>query len=332
MYDFTKTFDSISLKDILKQSTEYDIYSYYMGNKFEVGKVMKSPLRKETHPSFGIFKASLTGNLLWKDQATGKTGNVVSFVSELLHLTSDEALKKIWQDINDSHIIISDEGKKIQELYKNTKTVISVQKKNFTETDDEFWEQYFITREILKKHNVFPIHTFWVNDNISNLFYTKEQPMYAYQVFDKFQIYSPYGKRKNKFRTNCKIYDMYGLEQLPNTGNLLIITKSNKDVMVLDRLGYCAIAPTGENTPIPIAIIDNLKERFKRIVILYDNDEPGIHGGKKLSEEHNIKHVYIPIEYYIKFGIKDISDYIKAFKITKTKQLLKELLNEKEDS
>ena len=45
--------------------------------------------------------------------------------------------------------------------------------------------------------------------------------------------------------------------------------------------------------------------------------------------QEQINYIYIPKEYYIKFGIKDISDFIKAYKVTRSKQLLKDLLNEK---
>ena len=330
MYDLDTELNKAALKDILRYATEYDLYAYYIGSQFEVGKVMKSPLRDDIHPSFGIFKSSMSGDLLWKDQGTGKSGNIISFVAELFSLTYEESLIKVSHDVVVKDLVSTTEkGSRIQDSYKKTKTIISIQRKNFTDADDEFWGKYFITREILKKHNVYPIHTFWVNDVISNIFYTKEQPIYAYGVFDKYQIYNPHGDRKNKFRTNCSIYDMYGLEQTPSYGNLLIITKSNKDVMVLDRLGYVAVAPTGENTPIPANIMENLKNRFKRIVVLYDNDEAGICGAKKISVDNSIEYIYIPKEYYTKFKIKDISDFIKAFKVTKSKELLKNMLNEK---
>jgi DNA primase len=157
--------------------------------------------------------------------------------------------------------------------------------------------------------------------------FTLKNNRYAYQVFDKFQIYSPKANRKNKFRNSTTIFDIHGLEQLPKYGRLLIITKSKKDVMVLDRLGYNAIAPCGENTPIPSSIIQNLKERFNKIIILYDNDEPGMNGAKKLANEYNLEYIYIPIDYNTMFKIKDISDYIKNYKITKTRELLKKLID-----
>lgn len=334
MYDLENIVEVDSLGDLLKLTTEYDIYSYYIGDQIIIGRIMRSPLRQDTHPSFGIFKSSIRGNLMWKDQATGKTGNVVMFVSELKQITYEEALKQILLDIELSNIRTTKEGKSLEESYKKVRTTISVQKKNFTETDDEYWESYFITRDILKKFDVYPILTFWVNDIPSSLFYSKEQPLYAYQVFDKFQIYCPKGQKKNKFRTNTTIFDIHGLEQLPKYGKLLIITKSKKDVMVLDRLGYNAIAPCGENTPIPKVIIDDLKQRFNRIIILYDNDKAGLEGAEKLANEHGLKWGYIPIHYYDMFKIKDISDFIKNYKVTKTRDLLKEIITscEKEDT
>jgi hypothetical protein len=322
MYDFDKVVEVDCLKDLLKQTTEYDIYSFYIGDQFKIGTVMHSPLRKDDHPSFGVFKSSIRSNLMWKDQATGKSGNVVMFVSELFNITYDEAIQKILTD----NIKQTTEGISIAESYKKLKTTISVQKKNFTETDDNYWGQYFVTRDILKSHGVCPILTFWVNDAASNLFYSKDQPLYAYQIFESFQIYSPYASKKNKFRNSTNSYDIHGLEQLPEYGNLLIITKSKKDVMVLDRLGYNAIAPCGENTPIPKVIIDDLKQRFNRLLILYDNDKAGIQGAKKIAIEHNLEWQHLPIELYDKFKIKDISDYIKNYKITKTRELLKKII------
>jgi hypothetical protein len=330
MYDLENAVDIDDLKDLLSYVSEYDVYAYYIGSQFQVGKVMRSPLRKDDHPSFGVFKSSTSGDLLWKDQATGKTGNVVQFVAELFHISTKEALCMITDNIKSGKIALSEKGLSFKHSFSRTKTIISIQRKNFSEIDDEFWEKYFITRDLLKKHKVYPIHTFWVNDVISNLFYMKDKPLYAYAVYDKFQIYSPYGSRKDKFRTNCTKYDIHGFELLPKYGDLLIITKSKKDIMVLDRLGYTAIAPTGETTPIPKDVMDDLKQRFKRIVILYDNDEPGINGAKKLSVTNGIEFTYIPIEYYTKFKIKDVSDFIKAYKITKTRQLLKTILNEKD--
>ena len=84
--------------------------------------------------------------------------------------------------------------------------------------------------------------------------------MYAYKVFDKFKIYRPLASKYTKWRTNLTTSDVQGLAQIPEKGDLLIITKSLKDVMVLYEMGYTAISAASETTFIPEDIISGLKK------------------------------------------------------------------------
>ena len=54
--------------------------------------------------------------------------------------------------------------------------------------------------------------------------------MYAYKVNSKFKIYRPLNSKYTKWRTNLEITDIQGYAQLPDTNDLLIITKSLKDI------------------------------------------------------------------------------------------------------
>lgn len=151
--------------------------------------------------------------------------------------------------------------------------------------------------------------------------------MYAYKIFDKFKIYRPLSEtRKDKWRTNCTSIDLQGYEQLPDKGDLLIITKSLKDVMVLHELGYNAVALQSENDHLYKSIYNNLQQRFKRIVILFDNDKPGLEASIKLSNKYNIPRIYIDSGLYELYKVKDISDYIKVFGKDSAGELLKSLL------
>src|SRR5690606_12979161 len=77
-------------------------------------------------------------------------------------------------------------------------------------------------------------------------------PMYSYQIDDKFKIYRPFSPdKKYKWLSNTRIDNIQGMKQLPERGELLIITSSLKDCMVLRVLGYYAIAPMGEGMIIP---------------------------------------------------------------------------------
>ena len=331
IYDTSKVIDVLSLEEILKHTTEYDIYSYYLGSKFDVGKIMSSPFRQDLKPSFGVFKSSTSSALLWKDQGTCKTGNVVTFVRELYDFYHNkQALKSIWDEVVTGNLTISKRGKVITDVYQSLKTSIAVKRRNFCETDDAYWDKYCISRETLHRYNVQPISFFWINDIQQVLTYSKISPMYAYKIFDKFKIYRPLSTtKKDKWRTNCSSIDLQGFEQLPENGELLIITKSLKDVMVLHELGYNSVALQSENDHLYKSIYNNLQKRFKRIVVFFDNDRPGLEAAIKLCEKYNLDRINIDSSYHELYHVKDISDYICEFGKDSASILLESLLEGK---
>jgi hypothetical protein len=56
---------------------------------------------------------------------------------------------------------------------------------------------------------------------------------------------------------------IHGSTGLTYTSDTLIITKSLKDVMVLNELGYEAISPMAENVIISEELINSYKEKYK---------------------------------------------------------------------
>lgn len=328
MYNTKNIVELITLEEIFKRVTEYDIFSFYLGHPIKLGQAIKSPLRNDNHPSFGIFK-SRKGILLFKDQATGESGNCIKFVQLLLNINNyNELLQTIWNDmIIKNNISKSKVGKSIENLKISNKKQILIKRKYFTKTDEEYWSQYYISKDTLKKYNVFPIESFWIDDIKYKFIYTKDSPMYAYKMFNSFKIYRPYAKNKaDKWRTNCTKYDIQGWEQLPDNGDTLVITKSLKDIMVLSHFNIASIAPHSEVSLIPKEVIDEAKKRFKRLVVFYDNDESGKEGAERIKNEYNLETIFIPTHYLDIYNVKDISDFVKEFGIDKTKELLNEIL------
>jgi len=317
--------EECTLEEILKRTTEFDLYSYYLGEEIDLGKPISSPFREDKHPSFVFFKAKDNNRLMWHDFATSESGDIVKFIQLIFEHTYPKALKQISSDL--PNIGFSVKGVATTEDLKHIKTIISIKRKNFTTTDDEYWGQYGIDREILRHFEVFPISHYWVNDELKPHSYTKNQPMYAYKFYNKFKIYRPFSpQRYNKWRTNTGRNDIQGWAQLPSSGDLLIITKSLKDVMTLYKLGYTAIAPNSESASIPITVTDTLKSMFNKIVILFDYDDGGMNGASKLSNKHGFPKVFIPYEYKEIYNAKDVSDFYKEFGEEKTNKILKEIL------
>jgi 5S rRNA maturation endonuclease (ribonuclease M5) len=331
MYNTLTVTDNVTLDKILQLVDEYHIYSHYLGQTVTINKPISSPFRKDQNPSWSLFR-SKQNQIMYKDFATGETGNVVKFVQILFDIKYHESLNKIWKDLIATNKI-KQRRPKVEPELKIPAKVIGVRRKYFTKTDEDYWSKYGIDKDTLKYFNVSPIDSFWVNDIQQPYKYTKECPMYAYKVFNKFKIYRPCAtNREDKWRNNCGPYDIQGWEQLPCNDETIIITKSLKDVMVLYKLGYNAIAPQSENSAIPKKIVDNIKERFKRIVILFDNDTPGKEAAKKLSEKYDIPFIYLPLDMYILYKVKDISDVVKELGIEVADNHIKRMLDEVKES
>nr|DAE19933.1 MAG TPA: DNA primase [CrAss-like virus sp. ctYsL76] len=108
---------------------------------------------------------------------------------------------------------------------------------------------------------------------------------------------------------------------LPKNGEYLVITKSLKDVMTLYSMGISAIAPMSENCFLSESQYNRLKERFKHLILFYDNDKPGLKAMISIKKKFpDVIPMWIPWEY----KAKDISDFYVKYKRDKTINLIEE--------
>lgn len=310
--------DNITLDWILSKVTEYDIYAKYIG-QFKVGMIYNSPFRKDKNPSFGIYYSKRTKQLLFKDHGTGECGNVIKFVSLFTGKTEyNDILSDIVNKLN-----ITNNTKLVssKQYIQPTETVIGVVRQEFTDVDINYWKQFNISINTLKKFNVNSIKYYLCNGIVKGT-YKRENPMYAYKVYNNFKIYRPLADKYTKWRNNLTDYDIQGYEQLPQKGDILFITKSMKDVMCLHEMGYPAVSPSSESTFLPKDVLEQLKTRFKRIIILFDRDTSGVKRSRKLSRETGLEAMFINK----KFKAKDVSDAVKANSFEEIKNWLNETI------
>ena len=310
--------DNITIDWILSKVTEYDIYAKYIG-QFKVGMIYNSPFRKDKNPSFGIYYSKRTKQLLFKDHGTGECGNVIKFVSLF---TGKTEYNDILSDIVDK-LNITNNTKLVssKQYIPPTETVIGVVRQEFTDVDINYWKQFNISINTLKKFNVNSIKYYLCNGIVKGT-YKRENPMYAYKVYNNFKIYRPLADKYTKWRNNLTDYDIQGYEQLPQKGDILFITKSMKDVMCLYEMGYPAVSPSSESTFLPKDVLEQLKTRFKRIIILFDRDVAGVKRSRKLSLETGLEAMFINK----KFKANDISDAVKANNFEEIKNWLNETI------
>ena len=312
---------------LLERSSQETYLEYYLGIPVKKG-LFKSPLRTDNSPTCSFYK-NAQGDIIFKDFSGHFSGNFINVVMYQYNCSYYKALRIIANDfgyikhpklvknpkpIIQSSTIFKDSG--------NAKIQVEIQE--FNAEDIEFWEQYGVTEEILKKFRVFSCKTVFLNDRVfthSNV----RHPIYGYyrgkndDKLELWRIYFPKNRSKEpRFLSNWKSTMLQGAKQLPKNGDLLVITKSQKDVMCLYSLGITAIAPNSENLFLTASQYDKLKSRFKNIVILYDNDLAGISNMNKFRKQFDIKCLWIPRRY----EAKDISDYYAKYGREKTLKLI----------
>lgn len=323
---------------ILNLVDDYTLFCFYLNDEVYINQVILSPLRNpetdqvDSLPSFTIYE-SRYNKLRFFDHGKGdKGGDIFDLVQEMYGLSSfKEACVKISKDFglnlypgeastpDPTAVAFLAPGKKTKPKAE-IKNIVS--HPEMTTLGKAFWNQYYLTPEILREYNVTQVRSLITNRNITT--YRKEALVFAYRIGNKYKIYSP-KDTDFKFMNNYPSDYVEGLFQLVQRGSdnkLLIITKSTKDVMVLRLLGYDAISPKGENILIPGQTLEKLKLQFKRVVLFFDNDKAGIKGVGKYAV-HNFENIWIP-DFY---RAKDISDFIAKFGPQKAYDLLLDLLH-----
>lgn len=315
---------------ILSKFSEEQIMEYYLNIPVKKG-LFRSPLRKDRQPTCSFYRNN-SGTLIFKDFATGQHLNVFDVVQNIFKCNYFEALRIIANDLNivNDKTLHKNHGKiNLNPIRVKDKEVskIQIEVQDFTDNELKWWGKYGITLDILKKFNVYSCKHVFLN---SNLFATSQQhcPIFGYyggkiqdnkEKIELWRCYFP--KRKNyRFVTNWPSKKIQGFNQLPKKGKLLVITKSMKDCMCLYSCGISACAPNSENLFISDKVLEDLKQRFKYIVVLYDNDKPGQYNMAKIRKAHpELIYTFIPKKY----GSKDISDFYKDHGRKETINLIK---------
>lgn len=323
--DFTSAY--LTSDWILSRVSDLEIFSYYMGGDFRVGRAYCSPLRYEKKPSFAVYQTD--NGLRFKDFGSDYQGNCFRFVMELYGISYYESIRKVAEDFN----LTTKTGLKMDipikhkiEKKPKPRLFFKLDLRPFKPSDLAYWASYGVSHQTLVKYDVMACRRALLMEGTrlkSAIFETKGNPTYSYKFDTRYKIYKPFDKNF-KWLSNTTALDIQGYKQLPDSGELLIITKGMKDILCLRDLGYLAIAPQTEVSFIPLSLIDSLKIRFARIIIWYDEDKCGTEASTRISKEYGLMAISTGTEEQ-----KDVSDYFKKYGKEKTQELITNLINDK---
>ena len=317
----------ITKEFLLSKNNEETYMTYYLGIPVQKG-LFKSPLRNDNHVTCSFFRGK-SGTLYFKDFADGKCMSFENVVMEKYKCNYHEALKIIAKDFGYiSNAPVKKQAIKIQPKFEGDKqTFIQSEIKDFSEAELKWWGSFGVTKDILNKFKVYSCKTVFLNGSVYAQS-TQHSPIYGYyfgkkENIEQWRIYIP-KRREFRFIGNVSTKTVQGYKQLPESGKLLVITKSMKDVCLLSTLGIPAVAPNSETQFVSDKMLDELRGRFKNIVLLYDSDITGVHFMNKIRKQHRDLIVcMIPRKY----GAKDISDFYQKYGKSKTIAGIKEYIN-----
>lgn len=321
--------EEVTKSFILNYLSQEEIFERYIGKKVVTGKLYLSPLRRDKKPTCG-FKYTRSGILYLRDFSGHFWGSCFDLVMQMFNIGFGEALEKIAGDFNLTSGACDPKPRadltEIAQDRIQIKTRIQIKIRVFQQNDYKYWNSFGISAKTLNLFNVYACECVFVNGNkIFDYEYTKEL-VYAYRMErEQYKIYFP--QRKTS-RFLCNTHILQGYNQLPENGNLLVITKSMKDVMLLREFKIYAISANSESTPIDKDIIHLLKQRFKMVVSLYDFDYTGICGANAMKRKYGIPYLFFTngrfntrnyyrkdlTDFYCMFGRMELEDLIhKAY-------------------
>lgn len=309
---------NIDRDEILSRVSEADIVAYYLGVK-EIPCVISSPLRDDVSPSFSLHSPD-GKRIRFLDFSTGETGGLFDLLGRMWKCDFWEVLRRIDRDIYD---IGRGTGKflhppiRIRPIHScRSETDLQCRIREWRRHDIEYWESYGISLEWLKYAEVYPISHKIVLKEGKKYVFPADKYAYAYVEHKEgrttLKVYQPFNRQGYKWSNKHDMSVISLWTKVPEYGERICICSSLKDALCLwANTGIPAIAVQGEGYGISETAANELRRRFKRVFILFDNDTPGLQDGKKLSAATGFTNIVLPR--LQEYGCpKDISDLFRA--------------------
>lgn len=322
---------SVCLYDIHARVSEEALAFYYLGAS--VPSLINSPFRKDEKPSFSLYFNN-EGNVLYKDFATNENGTVFTAICRLFRLSFDEMIQLVYNDIKSGKISSNGTQLNVRDNYASHKRTndikIEIRTREWRDWDIKYWSSFGISVDWLDFAEIYPITHYFLTKNDRT--YTMRAEKYAYAYVERkegnitIKVYQPLCPMFKWPANNNDGSTIALWSKIPQFGNVICICSSVKDALCLwGNTGVPAVALQGEGYPMSSHAINDLKGRFKRVIIILDNDIPGLEYSVKLANSTGFQNIILPPFR----GGKDISDYYKVIgnKSIFTKNIIK-LINE----
>lgn len=312
----SKGTDTIVIDDVRRVTTDYEVVNKYLGISV-VPSNINSILREDKNPSLCIFPYK--DSLFFKDFGTNQSGNIYQLLSLYWNIPLNQVYRKIYNDFTSVNYKSCCCKNRITKtiIKKKSNIDIKVKIREWKPWDIEYWGSYGINKQWLNYCDIFPIsHIFLIHQNGEQIVVSADKYAYVYieRKDDKvsLKVYQPYSTNfKWMSKHDASVWDLW--TKIPDKGDKLIITSSRKDALCLwANTGIPSLSLQGEGYIPKEKVINQLKDRYKKIYVFYDNDfknevNNGRNYGKTIADKFDLQQIEIPTEY----KSKDPSDLYK---------------------
>lgn len=315
MYNFKKTTVTTE-EQLLKFIEEEEIILHYYGT-LKRNTLLPCPFKLEKTPSFYI--SYLEGRIKWRRFGiVERPQSPIELVMRLYNIPKQVAIQKIFKEL----VLVSRPNRDV-EITKlragyTDEISFSVEYDNLKDFELLYFQNYNIQKESLEYFEVYGCRRAMINGYLFCKSKASDPAFIYLNGPESWSVYRPLSDPSLRHRKYNIRNHLMGYSQLPDQGEILIITKSMKDILVFNELDYPAISPHSERIYINQQVLEGLKNRFERIIVCYDNDDTGIQASIKFTQENNLEYWNVPKD----IGCKDPADVSKKYGLDYLKALI----------
>lgn len=315
----------------MRQITQQDIYRHYVGDII-IGAMYNSPIpgRQDDTPSFCLYIKN--NQILWcdhglPDQFGNQPENLVQYLKGIELTPRGYYLAKdvISREVGGATTL----RRPLTQLRRRFDKKISPYVKgraDFEPYELNYWRRFNLNGDDLREANIEPLDFLsWTGEEGKPVIFSEpNNPAFIYwwgRDPASWKLYRPLADKRDKFRQDnvdgviegWSLLDKDFSQVYPKKLPLVIICSSFKDQLVVRKVmrkynNVSTIGPRGESEL--GTIIDRKNDillRADRVVILFDADDAGYKGSKKLAEATGFEFADMR---ELLAGYKDFSDYV----------------------
>lgn len=336
-----------NMKEEILEKTDrgLHIFNFYMPFEFKLKKNFRNPLYDDSKPSCNIYFDSRSNCYKMHDFGNVDfSGDCFWFAATVNHLDVKRNFPEVLQRINDDLCLnieqpsLKHKQSKLSTLKQTQPFAIKEQEptlpfktieKPFSEQELSFWKEYGISQKELNRYKVKSLTSYKSKNSEGAPFQletSRTEPIFAYFGNGYIKLYRPYSKMRFLYGGQMPEIYCFGLEQLPQRGDVVFITGGEKDVLCLSAHGFNAVCFNSETANIGNEMIEMFARRFRHVIFLYDMDETGKRESTRQCEIFSAyKTIRMELPLLGTKQEKDISDY---FRMRNTADDFKKLISD----